>query len=503
MTAMRAVDAAFLAMERPNEPRHVGSLMIFDPSADGPLDRAALLAALEARLPEMRTARLVVDDGAGPWARPSWRTVERVDLDVHLRQATLPGGDDPRQALHDTVARLHAVRLDRDRPLWQLHVIDGLPDDQVAVYAKVHMAAVDDTTGVDLMTALLDDDPAGRPTMDSVEVQEDRRRPVDQLYDRLLGPVPDQVRRAVGFPGRLVGRAARSVGEQLPGLGETAGEVVRRWPGLESVGRLLPGQADGDDEHPTGRAPRLSFNEPTGPQRVFAAGSAPIADVLAVHAAANTGAASPVSFHAVSLAACAGALRRWLLANDELPTSPLVAVVPVLVRGERESDTHVAGIMLSLPTHLSDPRRRLELTASNLAGAKRRHVAMPASLSQDIAMFAPPAIAALANRVSDAMPHRRLISPTVNLGLTNVPGPQRAVYLAGRALRSNHPVLSLSDITPLHLGVQAGPETLGLGAIADGDHIDDLTGLVDAVAIELAELAGAFAPRSRTRSSQP
>lgn len=498
---MRAVDAAFLAMERPNEPRHLGALMVFDPSEDGPLDRSALEAALVARLPSMSTARLVVASSVNGFARPSWRVVDQVDLDVHLRHTPLPAGDDPRAALQATIARLHATHLDRARPLWQLHVIDGLPDDQVAVYAKVHMAALDDSTGVDLMTALLDDDPAGRPTIDQVEAQLDT--PAHPFVHRVVGSVPDQVRRAVGFPGRLAGRTARAVGDQLPGLGATAREVVSRWPGLEVVARYLPTDAagvDDDREHPTGRAPRLSFNAPIGPRRAFAAGTAPIDQLLAVRAAAHRDAA-PVSFHAVALAACAGALRRWMLANDELPTSPIVAVVPVLVRGQRDADAHIAGIMLTLPTHLADPVRRLEETAANLERAKQRHVALPVSLTQDVAMFAPPAVAALANRITDAMPHRRLLSPTVNLGISNVPGPQRPVYLAGRPLRSSHPVLSVSDITPLHLGLQAGPSTLGIGAIADGDSVDDLDGLVDAVGIELAELSAAVGPPPPRRKS--
>ncbi len=489
MTSMRGIDAAFLAMERPNEPRHLGSLMIFDPSDDGPLDRGAVRAALEARLPAMRTARRVVAASTSGFTRPSWRMVERVDLGVHLRHATLPADEDPRRALDELVARLHATRLDRARPLWQMYVIDGLPDDRVAVYAKVHMAAIDDQTGVELMTALLDDAPGGAPTMEHVEVFTET---ANWFVDRMIRPAPEQLRRGLGFPGRVAARTARAVGEQLPGLGATAHEVAHRWPGLERVAQLLPGSLDEDDhEHPTGRAPRLSFNEAIGPRRVYATGSVPIEQLVAVRAAAHRP-SSPVSFHAVVLAICAGALRRWLLANDELPTSPIIAVVPVLARGERDADAHVAGITVALATHVADPVRRLEVTARNLGRAKERYGEIPLSLTQDIAMFAPPAMASLANRINDALPHRQFVSPAVNLGITNVPGPQRQVYLAGRPLRTSHPVLSVSDITPLHLGVQAGTSQLGLGAIADGDTVADLTGLVDAVGLELSELAAAY-----------
>ena len=490
MTAMSGIDAAFLAMERPHEPRHLGSLMIFDPSEDGPLDRAAVKAALAARLPAMPSARRVVAPSTSGLTRPSWRTVERVDLGVHLRHTELPPDGTEEGALAETVARLHARPLDRARPLWRMHVIDGLPDGRVAVYAKVHTAAIDDQTGVALMTALLDEDPGGRPTMEAAEVHTET---ANRFVDRVIHPVPDQLRRAAGFPGRVVGRSVRAVAEQLPGLGATAHEVATRWPGMEAMARLFPGGSGDDDrEHPTGRAPRLSFNAPIGPRRAFAAGSVQIEQLVAVRAAAHRESA-PVSFHATALAVCAGAVRRWLLANDELPTSPIIAVVPVLVKGDRDVDAHVAGIMLPLPTNVADPVRRLEETANNLERSKERYVAMPVSLSQDIAMFAPPALASLANRVNDALPHRQFVSPTVNLGITNVPGPQRQVYLAGRPLVTSHPVLSVSDITPLHLGMQAGPSTLGLGAVADGDSVEDLVGLIDAVGIELAELTAAFA----------
>ncbi len=492
MTSMRGIDAAFLAMERPNEPRHLGSLMIFDPAEDGPLDRDAVRAALEARLPAMRSARRVVAPSTSGLTRPSWRMVERVDLGVHLRSATLDGSDDPRRALDDLVARLHATRLDRARPLWQMYVIDGLPDGQAAVYAKVHMAAIDDQTGVELMTALLDDAPNGTPTMDPVEVHTES---ANRFVDRMIRPAPEQLRRSIGFPGRLAARTARAVGEQLPGIGATTHEVAHRWPGLETVARLLPSSQDEDDhEHPTGRAPRLSFNEPIGPRRIYATGAVPIEQVVAVRTAAHRQ-SLPVSFHAVVLAICTGGLRRWLLANDELPTSPIIAVVPVLARKEDDADAHIAGITIALPTNIADPVRRLEATARNLVRSKERYGEIPLSLTQDIAMFAPPSMASLANRIDQALPHRRFVSPPVNLGITNVPGPRRPVFLAGRPLLASHPVLSVSDITPLHLGVQAGPTELGLGAIADGDVINDLTGLVDAVGLELAELAAAYRPR--------
>ncbi|MEM9036592.1 MAG: wax ester/triacylglycerol synthase domain-containing protein [Actinomycetota bacterium] len=482
-TPMRAVDAAFLAMERPSEPSHVGTLMIFGPSDEGPLTIDHVRSALVERLLMMPTARRVIDGDLGGLRRPWWRTVDRVDLDVHVRSLRLPADREPRGALHDAVAAAHAQRLDRRRPLWQILVIEGLGDDEVAVYAKVHLAAMDDSTGVDLMTALLDTERGPDPTMEHVTPRVEEVEP-PSMAERVVGPVPDQIRRGLGFPVRLAGRAANAVGEQLPGLRETAAETARRTPGVGRLAGLLPPTEPGPGaiEHPTGRAPRLSFNEPIGPTRSYAASTLPTGDLIRLKELTGR------SFHAVTLTVCAGAVRRWLTIKQELPSSPITAIVPVLVQGDRVGDANVSGLMVQLPTNVDDPMRRLELTAEAVARALDRDLGQSASLRQDIAMFAPPAVTGLAGRAMDLLPHRRYVSPTINLAITNVPGPRREVHLAGRPLRAAHPVLSLSETTPLSLGVQAGPGVVGLGAIADGERVPDLLALVDAARHELDEL---------------
>ena len=274
-----------------------------------------------------------------------------------MRHTALPAGGGE-AALARVVGHAHAIRLDRSRPLWELWVIEGLGDDRVALYSKVHVAAIDDSTGAELMTALLDTDPAGRPAVPPSEplpgAVDGAPGPLD-VVGRLVGPLPDQVRWAAGFPGRLAERALRAAGEQWPGLRETVVEVTQRTPVLGAVANLLPTSDAGDvfDEHPTGRAPRLSFNAPITPHRRFALARLPIDDVLAVKHAAGT------TFNDVVVAVCAGALRRWLLAHDELPTSPTVAMVPVLVAGSsgRREDAHVAGLIAALPTHVAEPSR--------------------------------------------------------------------------------------------------------------------------------------------------
>lgn len=497
MARMSRMDAAFLAMERPNEPRHLGSVMIFGSSRRGPLTYDIVKDLVAERLPLVASARRVVAEVPLGLGRPSWAIDRNFDLEYHVRPAALPpdGGE---AALARFVGDAHARQLDRSRPLWELWIVEGLSDDRVALYAKVHIAALDDTTGAELMTALLDRDPQGRPAVDQPEPldvgADGSPGPLD-VVTRIAAPLPDQVRWAVGFPGRLAERALRAAGQQWPGLRDTAVEVVRRSPGLGVVNALLPTSEAGDilDDHPTGRAPRLSFNAPITPRRRFATATLPIDEVLAVKQAAGT------AFNDVVVAVCAGALRRWLLAHDELPTSPVVAMVPVLVAGSSgRDDAHIAGLTVALPTHLADPAQRLASTHQGLRAAKERHAAVPASLLQDMSMFAPPAVAAMAGRLIDALPHRSFVSPTVNVAITNVPGPRHAVHLAGRPLESSHPALSITDLTPLHIGLQSGPDSVGIGAVSCGDNLDELGELLAAVPTELSGLVAAVARPGRT-----
>ena len=503
MARMSRMDAAFLAMERPNQPSHLGSVMIFRPGPDGPLTYDAVLETVAERLPLVPSARRVVAEVPFGLGRPSWRTSDDFDLEYHVRSTALaPGGGEG--ALARFVGHVHAMSLDRRRPLWELWVVEGLDDDRIAIYAKVHVAAIDDTTGAELMTALLDTDPHGRPAVaqpGTVDLGSDGHPgPLDEVA-RLIGPLPDQLRWAAGFPGRLTERTLRAAGERWPALRDTAIELTQRTPGLAAAARLLPTGEAGDvvDEHPTGRAPRLSFNAPITPHRRFAMASLPIADVLRVRKATDA------TFNDIVVAVCAGTLRRWLLAHDELPTSPTVAMVPVLVAGPdgRRDDAHVAGLITALPTHVDNPSERLTRTHEALRTAKERHRAVPASLLQDMSMFAPPSVAAMAGRLVDALPHRSFVSPPVNLAITNVPGPRHAVHLAGRPLESSHPALSINDLSPLHIGLQSGPDSVGLGAVSCRDTLDDLSTLLAAAPLELEELVTTVAPRPARAKHRP
>jgi WS/DGAT/MGAT family acyltransferase len=488
MTRMRAMDAAFLAMERPAEPRHLGSVSIFGPGADGPLTYEAVRALLEERIGLIRSARRVVVGAPLGLGRPTWGPSRGFDIEFHLRQDAVapPGGSDE---LADLVARIHALPLDRSRPLWELWVIDGLADGRIALYAKVHVAALDEVTGAEVMTALLDPDAdSGR----HIPPRPPEPEP-GALGTSLAGSV-DQLRHAVGFPGRLARRSLHDLGGQLAGIGDTLLETVHRTPGLDPLARLLPAPSDGEvvDTRPTGRAPRVSWNAPVTPHRRVAMTRLPLDRVIAIKRAAGT------TVNDVVVAVCAGALRHWLDTHHELPSSPLVAMVPMLV-GDHD-DAHVAGLVVPLPTNVAEPAERLRRTSAALAVAKQRLVAVPASVMQDVSMFAPPALTALAGRLVDALPHRSLAGPTVNLAITNVPGSRRPMYVAGRPLEASYPILTINELSPLHIGLQSTHDAIHVGAVACRDTLDDLDPLVARMSVELDALDRAVVPAPRSRS---
>jgi diacylglycerol O-acyltransferase / wax synthase len=495
MSRMRAMDAAFLAMERPAEPRHLGSLTIYAPGPEGPLTYEALRARLEQRLPLIASARRVVVQAPLGLGRPSWGPVRGFDLEFHLRRNAIVESDGP-DALAELVADIHAWPLDRSRPLWELWFIEGLPDGRVALYAKVHMAALDEVTGAEVMTALLDTDPDGTHEV-SREQQPDGER--SSPLDRLLTPV-EQLRYAIGFPGRLADRTRRSLESQLTYAGETIVETLQRTPGLESVARLLPRPSDDEvvEERSTGRAPRVSWNDRVTAHRRFAMARLPLDRIIAVKRAAGT------TVNDVVVTVCSGALRDWLQKHDELPGSPLVALVPMLV-GTNGNHSHVAGLVVPLPTNVAEPEERLRRTSQSLSEAKKDRTAVPASVMQDVSMFAPPAVAALAGRLVGAMPHRAFASPTVNLAISNVPGSRQQMYLAGRPLEVSYPVLTINELTPLHIGLQSGLDAIGIGGLACRDTMEDLDALLERMPVELELLERvtgvrkARAKRGRTR----
>jgi WS/DGAT/MGAT family acyltransferase len=478
MQQLTGLDAAFLAMETPAMYGHVGSVCILDPSsAETPITLASLTDLIESRLhliPPFR--RRLVDVPLG-LDQPYWIEDPDFDIEYHVRELALPApGDD--QQLAEQAARLHARHLDRRRPLWELYLIHGLANDRVAIYTKVHHAAIDGVSGNDILSAVLDITPEGREDDDDIPPR------VVEAEPSALSMLARSAWSLAGNPVRGA-RLTYSLARSLPLLAASPGR-----PRLPVIDRLLGRDANVILSSAGLRAPTTPFNKPIGPHRRWAFRTVPFEDVRAVKNASGT------TINDVVMALCAGALRRYLADHDALPEEPMVAAVPVSVRTEAQKGTggnRVSSIIAALPTSLEDPAERLAATHEAMRAAKEQHGAMPADLLTDVAQFAMPALAGQAARLSARLRLLERINP-FNLIISNVPGPNIPLYYAGAKLLQYYPLSAIADGQGLNITVMSYGGGMHFGLIADRDLVPDLDVLAGYLVDELKVLVHAVVP---------
>jgi WS/DGAT/MGAT family acyltransferase len=233
--------------------------------------------------------------------------------------------------------------------------------------------------------------------------------------------------------------------------------------------------------------------------RRFAFGQLSLDDVKAVKNAYG------VTVNDVIVTICAGAVRRWLIAHDDLPAEPLVAQIPISVRTEEQIGTYGNRIMLmgaALFTDEPDPVVRLQKTHAALGDMKQRHRALPADLLTDANHFIPPAVFSRAARLTFGLATSRPGHPVWNLVISNVPGPQFPLYLAGARLVANYPVSVITDGMGLNITVMSYCGHLDFGIVADREQMPDVALLMGWLAEALAELMPA-APAAPTPKAKP
>jgi WS/DGAT/MGAT family acyltransferase len=415
------VDAAFVNLEHPDVPQHLGGLGIYDPStAPGGFVRfKQLLASFERRLlevPQFRTRLVHVPFGLD---RPYWVTDDHFDVEFHLRHIALPKPGDWRQ-LCIQVARLHSRPLDMSRPLWEAYVIEGLdnipglPAGAFAIYTKIHHALVDGAGGQAMMTAMHDLEPQPADTTLPAQRVTAEREP-----------------GALGLLGRTLRAGVRDALPAARGRARLLRDVART--GLRMARGQLP-------KYPAD-APKTRFDAPVGPHRVFDAASFDLERFKAIKNASGT------TLNDVAVAVVSGAMRRYLQAKRELPEAPLAAAMPVNFRTRRgeNGDNNQIGTMLSLiHTDVADPVGRLQAIHASLDEAKQL-IDTPLADTLKLAGALRPAIAKRAVKLYvDNGLTRRL--PMGSCGvITNVVGPPMTLYCAGAKLVDYH---CLGVLTP-------------------------------------------------------
>ena len=440
MKPLSGLDAAFLHLETPETPMHVGSLHLYrvpPRSREGYFDRVKRHVASRVHLVPVftrRIASLPLD-----LASPVWVEDREVDLDSHIRRARLPKPGTMAQ-LENLVARLHALPLDRERPLWEFHVIEGLASGEVAWYTKIHHATLDGAAGVKLAEALLDDSPRGR------------RIPAPP--QRKLEPSP-----GVGeLLGAAVAKSVAEYGKFLRAMPDAARLVAGGLASLSSLNAApKPGTRRGV---PVG--PGTPFNVPIDPARAYATASIPLAGVKAV---ANR---FDAKVNDVVLALVSGAARSYLLSKKALPGKPLVAAMPVSLRADGDSvfSTRATMVLANLATHLADPRERLAAIRDSAGRAKSLTLKARNVIPMDLPALGLPWVLSGIARAYGYAQGVRAFPPLANIVVSNVPGPQAPLYLAGARMLSWWPVSIVEHGLGVNVTVQSYAGSLDFGLVA-------------------------------------
>ena len=473
MKQLSGLDASFLHLETPAQPMHVGALHVFEipPGQTGKFV-TRLRAHIASRLPAAPVLRRRLWWMPLNLANPAWVDAEP-DLKRHIVEIKLPPSaklGDGQAALEEAVSQLHPVLLDRERPLWKMHVLEGLAPSpsglrRVGLYTQFHHAAVDGQAAVALAQVILDLQAEGR----DLAIRPSSRSKVFQLgwQEMLRGAIANEASQVAQIVRQLPGTAKALAG--------AAGAALQRT-------QLLAG----DKATPSNLtlAPRTPLNQSIGPGRAFAAISLPL-DRLKASARLHE-----ATLNDIVLLLCATALRRWLGAHGGVPRKSLVAAVPISLRakGDTSSDNQASMSLVSLGTHLADLKKRLAHIKQATGAMKATVGGLKSVLPTDFPSIGVPwlmeALTALYGkaRVADRLP---LVA---NVVISNVPGPPVPLYMAGARMLSNYPTSIVVHGMALNITVQSYDQQMDFGLMADAGAMPDVRTLADALRVAFDDL---------------
>lgn len=458
MERLTGLDASFLYLETDTQLLHVCALLIVDPTADGvEFSFEEFKAELGRRLhliPAMTRRLHMVPFNLD---HPVWVADSKFDLDYHVRRVELPTGGGHRE-LADITAEIAGQPLDRARPLWEMWVVEGLPQHKVAIVSKYHHAIVDGITGTNMMMHLCDLEP-GVTYTPPTETPAAERDPSDLEL---------AVEGVLHFPSKLglVGMVPQTVGI-LSGL------VQRRRTG---AARSMPLPFT---------APRTPFNRAITSHRSVSFVQSDLSDIKEIKTAFG------VKVNDVVLAVVGGALRSYLELHDELPETSLMASVPVSTHDtsrHEEGTNKVSTIFARLHTDIADPVERMLAIAEDNRGAKEEHNMIGADFLQDWAKYAPPNTFQLAARAYSSLKLAEHHPVVHNLVISNVPGPNFPMYFLGVRVSSMYPFGPVFHGAGLTATVISNNGNLDFGFIACQELVPDVEKIADAVPEVITEL---------------
>ncbi|MBR0934604.1 wax ester/triacylglycerol synthase family O-acyltransferase [Bradyrhizobium jicamae] len=499
---LSSLDASFLYLETPEMPMHVGSMAIFrlpeGYKGDFFEEFKAMIASrlhiapiLKARL---QKAPLDID-------HPSWVEDDQFDIDRHIFRASLPQPRD-RATLERIVGWMHAKLLNRARPLWEFYVFEGMKDNEVGLYSKMHHACIDGGAGAALTSMIYDLTPVPRevdpPTAKKVapEPRDIAANLIDayqqlwtQPFDAAAAPKSLELPRSgksdlgsILFDNAMFQiESAVKFASSMPTVLKSLSDVVAKVADPKSRESLQ-----------SMASPPTILNKAISSERSFAGTS------ISLSRAKALAKASGGKLNDVVLALASGVVRRYLISQGALPNKSLTAGVPISLReeGNAESNNQVFGMICSIATDVEDPRKRLETIIAQSTKSKEMSHPLRALMPQvsNISLLGAPILVQILALLYSRSDLSNVLPPGTNITVSNVPGPRQTLYAAGAELLHIFPVSISTHGIALNITVQSYRDQLDFGFIVGANIIPHVQVLCDMLPLEFDALEAAFAP---------
>ena len=459
MDRMSPLDASFLHIEDDVSHMHIASIAMFEGPAPAYED---VVAMIRGKLPLVPRYRQIVRFVPLDLGRPVWVDDPHFNLEYHIRHTSLPAPGHVDQ-VRNLVGRVMAQQLDRNKPLWECWIVEGLEDGHWAILSKTHHCMVDGVSGTDLLSVMFDTTP----------------EPSQPLADAwAVGEAPSSVELAVQALVDLV----RSPYEQARAVRASLRAPRQALDQLRSVAKGI-----GSFAGAARRTPLSTLNGPIGPHRRYAWAETSLDDVKLVRKGLGG------TVNDVVLAMITRGFRDLLLSRGESVDDRVVrTLVPVSVRvkgqagpaqGDGSYNNKVSGMIAELPVGIVDPAERLAAIRSQMEGLKESKQAMAGEALTSLGGFAPPMLLTLGTRLAARIPQR-----SVNTVTTNVPGPQVPLYVAGRMMLRAYPYVPLAGQMRIGVAIFSYRGLLTYGVTGDYDTAPDIDVLCRGIEDGMTEL---------------
>ncbi|GAA5315462.1 MAG: wax ester/triacylglycerol synthase family O-acyltransferase [Candidatus Pelagadaptatus aseana] len=479
MSRMPLTDAFFLTTESRRQPMHVGGLNLFKLPDD--IDEIEFLQSLSRILKEDTEMRhpfgkRLKMGPLGQFGPIQWNEDKLLDMDYHIRQSALP---QPGRYLElfKLVSRLHTTLLDRSRPLWELHLIEGLQNREFAIYSKFHHCAIDGMGAMHLLNSMFSPDPTHKIEYSPFSATAYEAYKKQRKQRRKINPTEEEI---------------KTVSEVLKDQFQSSRNIasaLRRFAGAW-VGRA------GDLEVPWHKVPKTNINTKITGARRFVAQSWNLERIKTL------GKAFDGTLNDAVLAICSGALRKHLEAHNDLPSDPLMAMTPVSLRAEGDVDSAnaISFMTANLATHIKDPAKRVEAIQSSMKAAKANFQGMSRREIEAYTIFtqAPIMMMQMLKLQSKFPPYSTVIS--------NVPGPREQMYWNGAALKGIYPASIPFDGMSLNITLVSNSSNLDFGITACRHSVPQVQRLIDYIdesIVELEDAAGIAKPVKKAPRKSP